>query len=199
MSHKDDIHNQLAACVELATLKHARHLPKQLLESLSGPIAEAQSRIDGLLRHLVNRGIGDVVAPDGANKTPGKITRLFINSCDVICVELTCTARVPRQRKAKTFTANFSIYRLKDMLLIESSLPEDVVRQLFQSISEEEITNVISRVMGVHPEAGAAAENCEEQLRGVGCISGDTKMKPQFATYSLGAIRKLFEQEIKEV
>lgn len=74
-----------------------------------------------------------------------------------------------------------------------------LVARVFVRCTSEDVDRVVSRVMTVHPEAAAADEPFEYQMRGVGCISGETVLAPEFANASdrtVGNVRTLLSQAL---
>lgn len=67
---------------------------------------------------------------------------------------------------------------------------EQVVKAMFVQINAEEVDAVVSRLTSVHPDACAAGEPCEYQLRGAGAISATTMMKSHFANKTIREIQK---------
>lgn len=69
-----------------------------------------------------------------------------------------------------------------------------LIMQIFAQCTPEDVDRVISRVMGIHPDAGAAGESFEHQMRGTGCIGSRTRLQPEFSARSdqtVGSVRHL--------
>lgn len=74
-----------------------------------------------------------------------------------------------------------------------------LVRRIFSRCVPEEVDRVINRVMSVHPDAGAADESFEYQMRGVGCIGVESIVNPDFSNASdqtVGDVRRLLTEAL---
>ncbi|TES73098.1 hypothetical protein E2P84_22325 [Burkholderia cepacia] len=69
----------------------------------------------------------------------------------------------------------------------------ELIGRIFVHCTANDVDNVIARVMAVHPEADAASEPFEYQMRGVGCIDSDTVVNPEYADASVGHLRCLLK------
>lgn len=74
-----------------------------------------------------------------------------------------------------------------------------LIGQIFAHCTTKDVDQVINRVMGVHPEAAAADEPFEYQMRGVGCIDSDAIVNPEFSNaspHTVGSVRSLLSDAL---
>lgn len=67
----------------------------------------------------------------------------------------------------------------------------DLMNRIFSQCQQSDTESVISRLQTVHPDADAAGEGFEYQMRGVGVISETAKIAPEFSDMSVGGVQQL--------
>ncbi len=62
---------------------------------------------------------------------------------------------------------------------------------IFSKVDTNDVEGVICRITSVHPEGDAASEGFEYQMRGVGCITEETVVNPDYANKRVGEVRAM--------
>lgn len=73
-----------------------------------------------------------------------------------------------------------------------------LMSQIFSKIEPLEIKNVVCRLTTVHPEAYAASECFEDQMRGVGCITDDAVLNSEFIDKTVGEVQVLLFADLNQ-
>jgi hypothetical protein len=74
-----------------------------------------------------------------------------------------------------------------------------LIRNIFAKIEPYDIDAVISRAMMVDPDAYAAREGFEYQMRGVGCIDSSAVINPEYASVSgttVGGVQEVLSEAL---
>lgn len=74
---------------------------------------------------------------------------------------------------------------------------QKLMQELFERGTQEDHDGVVRRVTSVHPEADAAFENFEYQMKGTGAISADAQIATKYADCLVGDVQDLVYQALR--